>query len=245
MMLALVLPVVFWSASADSLESQSLETRLKALHSELRHAPDSLKFSLYVALAELQFFNSFRFSNEETDARRAALDQALASAEAALRLNRTTTARTARCAILLERTRLLDNKTAIVTIDSCRRELMEIHKQDSLNDFTHLVLGALGVELAKISPVQRTFAPLFYAPIPTEPALDVSLLWLLQAKFARLYPAFTYLKLGEAYILLRNAKDAIESLNACLRQPEQHPYFDAHCKRLAKQRLDDYLPRIR
>ncbi len=240
MMSALILMLFFFDARIDSTDH-----RLATLQAELRHAPDSLKFSIHMALAELRFFNSFRFSHDQKDARRAELDQALESAETALKLNRTTTARTARCAILLERARLLDNKTAIVTIDSCRKELMEILKQDSLNDFTHLVLGALGVELAKITPVQRTFAPLFYAPIPTDPALDVSLLWLLQAKFARLYPAFTYLKLGEAYILLRNAKDAVESLNACLREPEQYPYFDAHCKRLAKERLNDYLPRIR
>jgi len=127
----------------------------------------------------------------------------------------------------------------------CQKELLDVLKTNPSDDFTRLVLGALGVELAKINSLQRTVASAFYAPIPTEPALDVSLLWLLQAKLDGLYPAFTHLKLGEAYIMLRNAKDAVESLNACLREPERHPYFDAHCKRLAKQRLKDYLPRIR
>lgn len=234
-------PVSF-EPCADSIQRHVLlERQIDSLRRLIAQAPsDSLKFPLRLALAELHVFRSFK-DYDDASFRKSELDTALTLIDAAQRHHKTTTSRALECAVLLERARYQPRSDAILTLDMCQKELADILRDDALHPLTLTVYGALGVELGKIPAAQRLFASWFYRPIPTEPPINRALLYLLQAKLLGKYRAFVYWKLGEAYMQVRNARDVVTSLQACLETPEEHPYLDAYCKSRARLLLEQYL----
>ncbi len=226
-----------------SLHAQpsSFEPQLDSLRQLIHQAShDSLKFPLRLALAEQHFFHSFKHY-DDASFRQAELNAALDLLSAAHQFRKTSTSRAIECAVLLERVQFQPRQDALLTLDMCQKELADILKDDPLNPAALATYGALGVELAKIPAVYRLFAQWFYRPIPTDPSLNQALLYLLQARLLGKYRVFVLWKLGEAYTQVRNARDVVTSLRACLDAPEEHPYFDAYCKSRARMLLEQYL----
>lgn len=223
------------------LEAQSVDVQIDSLSKLIAHHPtDSLTFERRLALAELYFCRSFK-DPDNSIGRQRELDLALSEVEAAHRQQKTATSRALECAVRLERVQFLPRADALLTLDMCQKELADILRRDPLNPLALTVYGALGVELGKIPPVKRLFARWFYRPIPDEPSVNTAILYLLEARLLGKYQVFVNLKLGEAYMQMRNAREVVESLRACLRAPETYPYFDAYTKALAQKLLDEYL----
>ncbi len=234
----LTLMVFGFSLSAQPV---SLEQRLDSLRQLIHQASyDSLKFPIRLALAELHFFHSFKHY-DDANFRQGELNAALELLSEAQHFRKTPTSRALECAILLERAQFQSHEDALLTLDICQKELVDILKADPLNSVALATYGALGVELAKIPPVYRLIAKWFYRPIPTDPSLNQALLYLLQAQLLGKYRVFVLWKLGEAYMQVRNARDVVTSLRSCLDAPEEHPYFDTYCKSRARTLLEQYL----
>jgi hypothetical protein len=232
--------LTIFSASL-SAQPASFERQLDSLRQLVYHTQhDSLKFLLYLALAELHFFHSFKH-HDDANFRQAELNAALDLLSAAHQFRKTSTSRAIECAVLLERAQFQSRQDALLTLDMCQKELADILRDDPLNSAALATYGALGVELAKIPAVYRLLAQWFYRPIPTHPSLNQALLYLLQAQLLGKYRVFILWKLGEAYVQVRNARDVVNSLRACLDAPEEHPYFDAYCKSRARMLLEQYL----
>ncbi|MCS7013901.1 MAG: hypothetical protein RMI34_12510 [Chloroherpetonaceae bacterium] len=233
--------VLLWQLPFLKAQVPALEAQIDSLSQLISENPtDSLAFERRLALAELYFCCSFRDPNNPR-ARQQELDAALREVEKAHQQRKTATSRALECAVRLERTQFQPRSEALLTLDMCQKELADILRTDPLNPLALTVYGALGVELGKVPPIKRLFARWFYMPLPEEPSVNTAILYLLEARLLGKYQVFVNLKLGEAYMQVRNAREVVESLKACLAAPEVYPYFDAHSKALAQKMLDEYL----
>jgi tetratricopeptide (TPR) repeat protein len=202
----------------------SLESRLDAV-------PDSLKREVRQELSRQYFFYSFKYP-DSTEFRQATLAKGLSIAQE----SRDTLLAAAHH---LELTHFLPNDSAVKVLNFYKPILDSISKYDFSNTLASLVYASMSIEILKLSGFKKFLAKLFYGALP-EVDYDRALLHLLQVKLAGEFLAITYYRLAECYFALHNHRDALGSLNACLKAEAHYPYIDAYFKREARARLERY-----
>jgi tetratricopeptide (TPR) repeat protein len=202
----------------------SLESRLDAV-------PDSLKREVRQELSRQYFFYSFKYP-DSTAFRQAMLAKGFSFA----RENHDTLLMAAHH---LELTHFLPNDSAVRVLNFYKPILDSISKYDFSNALASLIYASMSIEILKLGGFKKFLAKLFYGAIP-EVDYDRALLHLLQVKLAGEFLAITYYRLAECYFALHNHRDALGSLNACLKAEAHYPYIDAYFKREARARLERY-----
>lgn len=204
---------------------------ITALESRLNTAPDSLKSEMRRELARQYFFYSFKYP-DSTEFRQAALAKGLDIA----RQNQDTLLIAAHH---LELTHFLPNDSAVKTLNFYKPILDSLLKRDPSNIIASLIYATMNIEILKLGGLKAFLAKILYGALP-ECDYDRALLYLLQVKLEGEFLAVTYYRLSECYFALRNHRDALGSLYACLKAEERYPYIDAYFKREAKARLERY-----
>ncbi len=221
--LFLLLLVPSGSFAQDSLIT-ALELRLNA-------SPDSLKAEIRRELSRQYFFYSFKYP-DSTLFRQAALAKGL-------ELARESGDTLLSAAHHLELTHFLPNDSAVKTLNFYKPQLDSLLKRDPSNIIASLIYATMNIELLKLGGFKSFLAKMLYGALP-EGDYDRALLYLLQVKLEGEFLVMTYYRLAECYFALRNHRDALGSLNACLKAEERYPYLDAYFKRQAKARLEQY-----
>ncbi len=221
--LFLLLLVPSGSFTQDSLIT-ALELRLNA-------SPDSLKAEIRRELSRQYFFYSFKYP-DSTLFRQAALAKGL-------ELARESGDTLLLAAHHLELTHFLPNDSAVKTLNFYKPLLDSVLKRDPTNIIASLIYATMNIELLKLGGFKSFLAKMLYGALP-EGDYDRALLYLLQVKLEGEFLVMTYYRLAECYFALRNHRDALGSLNACLKAEERYPYLDAYFKRQAKARLEQY-----
>lgn len=202
-----------------------------ALESRLNASPDSLKEQMRRELSRQYFFYSFKYP-DSTLFRQAALAKGL---EFARESNDTLLM----AAHHLELTHFLPNDSAVKILNFYKPILDSLLKRDPSNIIASLVYATMNIEILKLGGIKSFLAKILYGALP-ESDYDRALLYLLQVKLEGEFLAMTYYRLSECYFALYNHRDALGSLNACLKAEERYPYIDAYFKREAKARLERY-----
>jgi tetratricopeptide (TPR) repeat protein len=202
----------------------SLESRLDAV-------PDSLKREVRQELSRQYFFYSFKYP-DSTAFRQAMLAKGFSFA----RENHDTLLMAAHH---LELTHFLPNDSGVRVLNFYKPILDSISKYDFSNALASLIYASMSIEILKLGGFKKFLAKLFYGALP-EVDYDRALLHLLQVKLAGEFLAITYYRLAECYFALHNHRDALGSLNACLKAEAHYPYIDAYFKREARARLERY-----
>ncbi|MCS6989980.1 MAG: hypothetical protein NZM06_10740 [Chloroherpetonaceae bacterium] len=223
---------VFWLALCllvSPLRAQ--DSLMIALESRLAALPDSQKRDAWRELARQHFFHSFKHP-DSVEFRQAALAKGLLRATEA----RDTLLMAANH---LELARFLPNDSAVRVLNFYKPIVDSVLKRDPSNIVASLIYASLSIEILKLGGFKTFLAKLFYGGLP-QASYDSALLYLLQTKLEGEFLAMTYYRLAECYFGLRNHRDAIESLNACLKTEERYPYLDAYFKREARKALERY-----
>ncbi len=220
--------LLFWLVPSGLLAQDSL---IVSLESRLNTVPDSLKKEVRRELSRQYFFYSFKYP-DSTEFREATLAKGFSCA----RENHDTLLMAAHH---LELTHFLPNDSAVRVLNFYKPILDSISKHDFSNVLASLVYASMSIEILKLGGFKKFLAKLFYGALP-EVDYDRALLHLLQVKLAGEFLAITYYRLAECYFALHNYRDALGSLNACLKAEERYPYIDAYFKREAKARLERY-----
>ncbi len=207
------------------------DSLITALESRLNTSPDSLKQEIRRELSRQYFFYSFKYP-DSTLFRQAALAKGLA-------LARESNDTLLLAAHHLELTHFLPNDSAVKTLNAYKPLLDRLLQQDPENIIASLIYATMNIEILKLGGLKSFLAKMFYGALP-ECDYDRALLHLLQVKLEGEFLAMTYYRLSECYFALRNHRDALGSLNACLKTEERYPYIDAYFKRQAKARLEQY-----
>ncbi len=207
------------------------DSLIVSLESCLNATPDSLKKEVRRELARQYFFHSFKYP-DSTEFRQAMLAKGFSLA----RENHDTLLMAAHH---LELTHVLPNDSAVKVLNFYKPILDNIVKRDLSNPLASLVYASMSIEILKLGGFKKFLAKLFYGALP-EVDYDRALLHLLQVKLAGEFLAITYYRLAECYFALYNHRDALGSLNACLKTEARYPYIDAYFKREAKARLERY-----
>ncbi len=207
------------------------DSLMTVLESRLNTAPDSLKSEMRRDLARQYFFYSFKYP-DSTEFRQATLAKGLDMA----RQNQDTLLMAAHH---LELTRFLPNDSAVKTLNFYKPMLDSFLKRDPSNIVASLIYATMNIEILKLGGLKTFLAKILYGALP-ECDYDRALLYLLQVKLEGEFLAMTYYRLSECYFALRNHRDALGSLYACLKAEERYPYIDAYFKREAKARLERY-----
>jgi tetratricopeptide (TPR) repeat protein len=202
-----------------------------SLESRLNITPDAQKDEVRHELARQYFFYSFKYP-DSTEFRQATLAKGLSIAQE----SRDTLLVAAHH---LELTHFLPNDSAVKVLNFYKPILDSILKRDFSNTLASLVYASMSIEILKLGGFKKFLAKLFYGARP-EVDYDRALLHLLQVKLEGEFLAVTYYRLAECYFALHNHRDALGSLNACLKAEERYPYLDAYFKREAKARLERY-----
>lgn len=221
--------LVFFLLTPSGLLAQ--DSLIVALESRLNTLPDSLKSEVRRELSRQYFFYSFKYP-DSTAFRQAALEKGL-------ELARESSDTLLVTAHHLELTRVLPNDSAIKTINFYKPLLDSVLKRDPSNIVASLIYATLNIEILKLGGLKSFLAKILYGALP-ESDYDRALLYLLQVKLEGEFLAMTYYRLSECYFALHNHRDAIGSLNACLKTEERYPYIDAYFKHQAKARLERY-----
>lgn len=207
------------------------DSLILALQSRLETASDSLKQQVRHQLSRQYFFYSFKYPDS------AAFRQAtLAKGLEVARQNHDTLLMAAHH---LELTHFLPNDSAVKTLNFYKPRLDSLLKRDPSSIIASLVYATLNIEILKLGGFKSFLAKILYGALP-ESDYDRALLHLLQVKLEGEFLAMTYYRLAECYFALRNHRDALGSLNACLKVEERYPYIDAYFKHQAKARLEQY-----
>lgn len=207
------------------------DSLIVALESRLNLAPDSLKSQIRRDLSRQMFFYSFKYPDSALF-RQATLAKGV---EIAREINDTLLM----AAHHLELTRFLPNDTAVKTLNFYKPLLDSLLKRDPSNTLASLIYATMNIEILKLGGLKSFFAKMLYGALP-ESDYDRALLHLLQVKLEGEFLATTYFRLSECYFALYNHRDALGSLNACLKTETRYPYIDAYFKREAKARLEQY-----
>ncbi len=207
------------------------DSLMLALESRLNTVPDSLKSETRRELARQYFFYSFKYP-DSAEFRQATLAKGLDMA----RQNQDTLLMAAHH---LELTHFLPNDSAVKTLNFYKPILDSLLKRDPSNIIASLIYAAMNIEILKLGGLKAFLAKILYGALP-ESDCDRALLCLLQVKLEGEFLAMTYYRLSECYFALHNHRDALGSLNACLKTEERYPYIDAYFKREAKARLERY-----
>jgi len=207
------------------------DSLIVSLESRLNITPDAQKDEVRRELARQYFFYSFKYP-DSTAFRQATLAKGFSLA----RENHDTLLMAAHH---LELTHFLPNDSAVKVLNFYKPILDSISKYDFSNALASLIYASMSIEILKLGGFKKFLAKLFYGALP-EVDYDRALLHLLQVKLAGEFLAITYYRLAECYFALHNHRDALGSLNACLKTDERYPYLDAYFKREAKARLERY-----
>lgn len=207
------------------------DSLIVSLESRLNTVPDSLKREVRQELSRQYFFYSFKYP-DSTEFRQAMLAKGFSFA----RENHDTLLMAAHH---LELTHFLPNDSAVRVLNFYKPILDSISKYDFSNALASLIYASMSIEILKLGGFKKFLAKLFYGALP-EVDYDRALLHLLQVKLAGEFLAITYYRLAECYFALHNHRDALGSLNACLKTDERYPYIDAYFKREARARLERY-----
>lgn len=207
------------------------DSALVALESTLENAPDSAKGEIRRELAKRYFFYSFKHP-DSVEFRKATLAEGLKRAEA-------TQDSLLMAAHHLELARFLPNDSAVRVLTFYKPIVDSALKREPSNVLASLIYATMSIEILKLGAFKTFLAKIFYGELP-KASYDNALLYLLQVKWEGEFLAMTYYRLAECYFGLRNHRDAIESLNACLKTQEQYPYLDAYFKREAQKALTRY-----
>ncbi len=202
-----------------------------ALEAQLSASADLLKAEIRRELSRQYFFYSFKYP-DSTLFRQATLTKGL-------ELARESGDTLLLAAHHLELTHFLPNDSAVKTLNFYKPLLDSVLKRDPTNIIASLIYATMNIEILKLGGVKSFIAKILYGPLP-EGDYDRALLHLLQVKLEGEFLAMTYYRLAECYFALRNHRDALGALNACLKTEERYPYIDAYFKRKAKARLEQY-----
>ncbi len=222
---------VLWSLLLVPVGLWAQEQAILSLEARLSSTPDSLKPEVQRQLAKQYFFYSFKHP-DSVEFRRAILEKGLAIAQQ----SRDTLLMAAHH---LELTHFLPNDSAIKVLNFYHPMLDSLSRHDFSNTIAALMYASMSIEILKLGGFKKFLARLLYSALP-EVDYDRALLHLLQVKLAGEFLVVTYYRLAECYFALRNHRDALASLDACLKAEERYPYMDAYFKSRAKARLERY-----
>lgn len=207
------------------------DSLITALELRLNTSPDSLKEAIRRELSRQYFFYSFKYPDSALF-RQAALTKGL-------QLARESSDTLLMAAHHLELTHFLPNDSAVKTLNFYKPLLDSLLQREPANIIASLIYASMNIEILKLGKLKAFLARILYGALP-ECDYDRALLYLLQVKLEGEFLAITYYRLSECYFALRNHRDAVGSLRACLETEERYPYIDAYFKRQAKARLEQY-----